>query len=160
MDHPGQRVGSGVFAGQQHRQHIAGHLLVVDSAAGLVGGEVVGGGGGIVGGTVAVGEVVGSGTGTGGSELPNVAAEFTNKAKFVRGTCGMARSANPDSANSQFYIMFAPAPSLDGGYTIFGECAPEQIVHDIASVSVSGERPTTEVKIKSVTISRDEKKSK
>src|SRR4051795_1673101 len=53
------------------------------------------------------------GTGTGGSRdagYDDVPAEFTNKARFVRGTCGMARTANPNSANSQFFIMFAPAP--------------------------------------------------
>jgi peptidylprolyl isomerase len=63
-----------------------------------------------------------TGTGTGGSALPDVPAEFSppNKARFVRGTCGMARTGNPNSANSQFFIMFAPAPSLDGQYTIWG----------------------------------------
>jgi cyclophilin family peptidyl-prolyl cis-trans isomerase len=58
--------------------------------------------------------------GMGGSELPDIAAEFTDKAKFERGVVGMARSSSPDSANSQFFIMFAPAPSLDGQYTIIG----------------------------------------
>jgi cyclophilin family peptidyl-prolyl cis-trans isomerase len=62
-----------------------------------------------------------TGTGTGGSPLPNLPAEFTNKYRFLRGTCGMARSSNPNSANSQFFIMFAPAPSLDGQYTIWGK---------------------------------------
>lgn len=62
-----------------------------------------------------------TGTGTGGSDLPDLPAEFTSKAKFIRGTVGMARSSDPNSANSQFFIMFAPAPSLDGQYTIFGE---------------------------------------
>jgi cyclophilin family peptidyl-prolyl cis-trans isomerase len=62
-----------------------------------------------------------SGTGTGGSKLPDLKAEFTKQAKFVRGTVGMARTAHPHSANSQFFIMFAPAPSLDGQYTIVGE---------------------------------------
>jgi peptidylprolyl isomerase len=63
-----------------------------------------------------------TGTGTGGSEHPDLPAEFSPpaKAKFVRGTCGMARTNNPNSANSQFFIMFAPAPSLDGQYTIWG----------------------------------------
>ena len=61
-----------------------------------------------------------TGTGTGGSKLPDLQAEFTNKYRFIRGTCGMARSSNPNSANSQFFIMFAPAPSLDGQYTIWG----------------------------------------
>ena len=61
------------------------------------------------------------GTGTGGSKLPDLKAEFTRAAKFVRGTVGAARTAHPDSANSQFYIMFAPAPHLDGQYTIWGQ---------------------------------------
>lgn len=62
-----------------------------------------------------------TGTGSGGSDLPDLKAEFTREAKFVRGTVGMARTMNPDSANSQFFIMFEPAPSLDGQYTIVGE---------------------------------------
>ena len=63
-----------------------------------------------------------TGTGTGGSPLPNLAAEFSppSRARFLRGVCGMARSSDPNSANSQFFIMFAPAPSLDGQYTIWG----------------------------------------
>jgi cyclophilin family peptidyl-prolyl cis-trans isomerase len=62
-----------------------------------------------------------TGTGTGGArDLPDIPAEFTNKYRFLRGTCGMARSQSPNSANSQFFIMFAPAPSLDGQYTIWG----------------------------------------
>ncbi len=63
-----------------------------------------------------------TGTGTGGSDLPNLPAEFSapSRARFVRGVCGMARTQDPNSANSQFFIMFAPAPSLDGQYTIWG----------------------------------------
>jgi peptidylprolyl isomerase len=63
-----------------------------------------------------------TGTGTGGSDLPDLPAEFSppNKARFVRGTCGMARTNNPNSANSQFFIMFAPSSGLDGQYTIWG----------------------------------------
>jgi peptidylprolyl isomerase len=57
--------------------------------------------------------------GTGGSSLGNVPAEFSDE-RFVRGTVGMARAQDPDSANSQFFIMFAPAPSLDGSYTVVG----------------------------------------
>jgi peptidylprolyl isomerase len=59
------------------------------------------------------------GDGTGGSGHP-LKAEFS-KEPFVRGTVAMARTSDPDSADSQFFIMFAPAPSLDGKYTIWGE---------------------------------------
>ena len=62
-----------------------------------------------------------SGSGSGGSKLPNVPAEFSRSAHFLRGTVGAARTSDPDSANSQFYIMFAPASHLDGQYTIFGQ---------------------------------------
>ncbi|MFN6956495.1 MAG: peptidylprolyl isomerase [Acetobacteraceae bacterium] len=63
-----------------------------------------------------------TGTGTGGSRHPNLPAEFSppSRARFLRGTCGMARTNDPNSANSQFFIMFAPAPFLDGQYTIWG----------------------------------------
>jgi len=66
-----------------------------------------------------------TGTGTGGARdqgYADLPAEFSppHKARFVRGTCGMARTMNPNSANSQFFIMFAPAPSLDGQYTVWG----------------------------------------
>jgi peptidylprolyl isomerase len=62
-----------------------------------------------------------TGTGTGGSKLPDLPAEFTTRRHFLRGTCGMARTADPNSGNSQFFIMFAPAPSLDDKYTIWGQ---------------------------------------
>ena len=62
-----------------------------------------------------------TGTGTSGSKLPNLPAEFTTKRHFLRGTCGMARTGDPNSANSQFFIMFAPATHLDGQYTIWGQ---------------------------------------
>ncbi|HYF06914.1 MAG TPA: peptidylprolyl isomerase [Acetobacteraceae bacterium] len=63
-----------------------------------------------------------TGTGRGGSDLPNLPAEFSPplRARFIRGVCGMARSSDPNSANSQFFIMFAPNPGLDGQYTIWG----------------------------------------
>ena len=61
-----------------------------------------------------------TGTGTGGSDLPNIPAEFT-AAPFLRGTVGMARSSAPDSANSQFFICFKDSPFLNGKYTVFGE---------------------------------------
>jgi peptidylprolyl isomerase len=62
-----------------------------------------------------------TGTGQGGSKYPNLPAEFTNSVHFLRGTVGAARTQDPDSANSQFYIMFAPSPHLDGQYTIWGQ---------------------------------------
>src|ERR1700760_61873 len=59
------------------------------------------------------------GTGEGGSELPDLKAEFT-AVPFLRGTLGAARTTEPDTANSQFFIMFAPHPELDGNYTVMG----------------------------------------
>src|SRR6201995_4878840 len=61
-----------------------------------------------------------TGTGSGGSKLPNLPLEASQR-HFVRGVCGMARTSDPNSGNSQFFIMFAPAPSLDGQYTIWGQ---------------------------------------
>jgi peptidylprolyl isomerase len=63
-----------------------------------------------------------TGTGTGGSNLPDLPAEFSppSRARFLRGTVGMARAQNPNSGNSQFFIMFAPNAGLDGQYTIWG----------------------------------------
>jgi cyclophilin family peptidyl-prolyl cis-trans isomerase len=60
------------------------------------------------------------GTGTGSSDYPNLAAEF-NAEPHVRGVCSMARSQNPDSANSQFFICFDDATFLDGKYTAWGK---------------------------------------
>ena len=58
--------------------------------------------------------------GMGGSDLPDLKAEFNNL-PHERGTLSMARSQNPDSANSQFFICFKPAPFLDRQYTVFGK---------------------------------------
>jgi peptidylprolyl isomerase len=63
------------------------------------------------------GDPRGDGTGGSGQRLK---AEF-NKAKHVRGTCSMARAQSPDSADSQFFICFGPAPFLDGKYTAWGQ---------------------------------------
>jgi peptidylprolyl isomerase len=60
------------------------------------------------------------GNGTGGSELPDLPAEFSAE-PFVRGTLGMARTQNPNSANSQFFIMFKEGAFLNGQYTVFGK---------------------------------------
>lgn len=59
------------------------------------------------------------GTGMGGSDLPDLKAEFTS-VPHLRGTVSMARADSPDSANSQFFIMFAPRGSLNNSYTVFG----------------------------------------
>ena len=58
--------------------------------------------------------------GTGGSDLPDLKEEFNDK-KHVRGTCSMARSSSPNSANSQFFICFEEASFLDGQYTVWGQ---------------------------------------
>jgi peptidylprolyl isomerase len=60
------------------------------------------------------------GTGTGGSKYPNLMAEF-NAEPHVRGTCSMARTQNPNTANSQFFICFAKADFLDKQYTVWGK---------------------------------------
>ena len=61
-----------------------------------------------------------TGTGSGGSDLPDLKAEFSDE-PFKRGTVGMPRASDPDSANSQFFICLADVPSLNGQYTVFGE---------------------------------------
>lgn len=85
------------------------------------------------------------GDGTGGSKHPDLKAEFSN-VPFKRGTVGMARTNNPNSANSQFFIMFADGSFLNGQYTVVGEvvrgmevvdklkrgeppAAPDRIIH-------------------------------
>jgi peptidylprolyl isomerase len=60
------------------------------------------------------------GDGTGGSKYPDLPAEFS-KVPFKRGIVGMARSQSPNSANSQFFIMFGESPGLNGQYTVVGE---------------------------------------
>jgi peptidylprolyl isomerase len=60
-----------------------------------------------------------TGTGTGGSGH-SLRAEFSPNEHFARGVVAMARTSDPNSADSQFFIMFGPAPALDGKYTIFG----------------------------------------
>lgn len=61
-----------------------------------------------------------TGTGMGGSDYPDLRAEFSSEA-FKRGTLGMARSQHPDSANSQFFICFDDSTWLNGQYTVFGQ---------------------------------------
>ncbi len=61
-----------------------------------------------------------TGTGSGGSKLPDLKAEFSSE-KHTRGTVSMARTSNPNSANSQFFICFEDAPWLDRQYTVWGK---------------------------------------
>jgi len=61
-----------------------------------------------------------TGTGTGGSDRPDLKAEFSAE-PHVRGVCSMARTPNPDSANSQFFIVFDDASFLDKQYTVWGQ---------------------------------------
>jgi len=61
-----------------------------------------------------------TGTGMSGSDLPDLKQEFSSE-PHVRGTCSMARTANPDSANSQFFICFDDARFLDKQYTVWGQ---------------------------------------
>ena len=63
-----------------------------------------------------------TGTGTGGSKLPDLKAEFSAE-PHVRGVCSMARTSNPNSANSQFFICFGDSAFLDRQYTVWGKVA-------------------------------------
>jgi peptidylprolyl isomerase len=84
-----------------------------------------------------------TGTGMGGSELPDLKAEFSD-VPFTRGVVGMARSADPDSANSQFYIMFDQAPSLNGQYTVVGEVVEGMEAIDAVKKGSPSENGTVE----------------
>ena len=88
------------------------------------------------------------GTGEGGSSLPDIKAEFSTT-PFLRGTVGAARADNPDSGNSQFFIMFAPDPSLDNNYTVVGRVISGMDAVDKIAV---GEPPAAPTKIVKATI--------
>ncbi len=89
-----------------------------------------------------------SSAGTGGSALADIPAEFS-ALPFQRGTVGMARSQNPDSANSQFFIMFAPGDFLNGQYTVVGQVTRGMEVVDAIA---RGEPPAAPDYMKSVTV--------
>jgi peptidylprolyl isomerase len=79
-----------------------------------------------------------TGTGAGGSDLPDLEAEFTTES-FVRGIVGAARTNDPNSANSQFFITYADAPHLNGTYTVFGRVVSGmEFVDALAQGSGSG----------------------
>jgi peptidylprolyl isomerase len=92
-----------------------------------------------------------TGTGYSGSDKPNLKAEFSD-APHVRGVCSMARSANPNSANSQFFIVFDNADFLDGQYTVWGEVTDGM---DAVDALPKGEPPRNPGKIVSVKVAAD-----
>jgi cyclophilin family peptidyl-prolyl cis-trans isomerase len=93
------------------------------------------------------------GTGTGGSKYPNLPAEF-NAEKHVRGVCSMARSQNPNSANSQFFICFDDAAFLDKQYTVWGKVTEGM---DNVDKIKRGEPVANPDKIKSLKVAADVK---
>jgi peptidylprolyl isomerase len=96
-----------------------------------------------------------TGTGTGGSDLPNVPAEF-NKTNFGRGAVGAARTNDPNSANSQFFICFDDCSFLNGQYTVWGQVTSGmEFVDKIAR----GEPPANPDKIVKMTVAADEAKA-
>lgn len=90
-----------------------------------------------------------TGTGMGGSKLPDIKAEFSRE-PHVRGVCSMARSSNPNSANSQFFICFDDATFLDGQYTVWGEVTSGM---EHVDALPKGEPPRTPGKILKATVS-------
>ena len=92
-----------------------------------------------------------TGTGRGGSEKPNLKAEFSSE-PHVRGVCSMARTPHPDSANSQFFICFDDATFLDNQYTVWG-----QIVSGMEAVDAlpKGEPPPNPGRITSLKVAAD-----
>ena len=90
-----------------------------------------------------------SGTGTRGSDKPNLEAEFSDE-PHVRGTCSMARTNDADSANSQFFICFDDARFLDNQYTVWGEVESGMEYVDALPV---GEPPREPGKILKATVS-------
>ena len=85
------------------------------------------------------------GDGTGGSELPDLKAEFSTL-PYMRGVVAAARAASDDSANSQFFVMFSPNVSLWGKYTVFGRVISGMDAVDKIAVGEPPQQPTTIVK--------------
>ena len=94
-----------------------------------------------------------TGTGTGGSDKPNLPAEFS-KQPFERGTLGMARTQNPNSANSQFFICFERSSWLDGQYTVFGKVTKGM---DLIDKVAPGEPPAKPDRMVKVRVAADPK---
>lgn len=98
-----------------------------------------------------------TGTGMGGSFKPDLKREFTFKESFTRGSVGMARSSNKDSANSQFFIVFYPRFSLDRNYTNFGRVIAGM---DAVDAIERGEPPANPTYIVQASIAADGKPQK
>ncbi len=94
-----------------------------------------------------------TGTGTGGSDLPDIGQEF-HRMPHVRGTVSMARAASEDSANSQFFIVFYPRLNLDNNYTNFG-----RVISNMAAVDAiqRGEPPANPTRVLQASIASDNK---
>ena len=102
------------------------------------------------------GDPKGNGSGEPGYVIKD---EIWEGAKHDRAGLLCMANRGPNTNGAQFFITDAGPAHLDGGYTIFGECAPVEVVHDIANMPTGfQDKPQTPVTIKSVTISRDEKK--
>jgi peptidylprolyl isomerase len=86
------------------------------------------------------------GTGEGGSSLPDLKAEFTS-VPFLRGSVGAARADSKDSANSQFFIMYAPHPELDNNYTVMGRVVSGMDAVDGIAPGEPPDQPTRIVKM-------------
>lgn len=97
------------------------------------------------------GDAKGNGSGEPGYVIPD---EIWENAMHDRPGLLCMANRGPNTNGAQFFITDARAPHLDRGYTIFGECGPEEMVHKLASVDVIGERPKTPPKIKSIKIQR------
>ena len=91
------------------------------------------------------------GNGTGGSDHPDLQAEFS-KVPFERGTVGMARTSNPNSANSQFFIMFDEGSFLNGQYTVVGEVVAGM---DVVDKLKRGEPPSKPDRIVKMQVAAD-----
>ena len=100
------------------------------------------------------GDPLGNGSGEPGYVI---ADEIWSGAKHDRAGLLCMANRGPNTNGAQFFITDDAAPHLDAGYTIFGECAPVSVVHTIAAVPKTGEKPQTPVVIESVTISRGAK---
>ena len=92
-----------------------------------------------------------TGTGMGGSKLPNIPAEF-NDLPHLRGTASMARAQDPNSANSQFFIVFQPSSFLDRNYTVWGRVTAGM---EHVDTIVRGEPPSNPTKIVKAQIAAD-----